>query len=293
MTKNKFNLLLTIVLFHVIVISGSLGCELMGMCFNKTVPVNDHFSELRQHGMSNPDGWGIALYPDNEALIFKEAKNARQSDLASFVSSWQGLKSGVVVAHLRAAAVGGSEFQNTHPFRREQGGRHYVLAHNGVIRNYDEGLILNRHFPVGINDTEFLLCYLVGKIEERGIDIWSAQDYVWFDKLLHDVNDYGNLNILFADGKRLFIFRDKKNYNTLYHLERNPPYGPVHFISRNETVDLSIIYDHLTSGHVFSTKRLTNEDWEALEPGRLLVVESGGIVYDNKEIPRGNYVLMH
>jgi len=39
-------------------------CELLGMSFNLPVRPSISFRGFRHRGEENPDGWGIAFYPD-------------------------------------------------------------------------------------------------------------------------------------------------------------------------------------------------------------------------------------
>ncbi len=39
-------------------------CELFAMSFNQPVRPSISFNGFRRRGKQNPDGWGLALYPD-------------------------------------------------------------------------------------------------------------------------------------------------------------------------------------------------------------------------------------
>ncbi len=60
-------------------------CELLGMSFNKFVKPIISFTGFKQRGEHNPDGWGIAFYPDKSAQVFKEPITATSSPLAEFL----------------------------------------------------------------------------------------------------------------------------------------------------------------------------------------------------------------
>ncbi len=145
---------------------------------------------------------------------------------------------------------------------------------------------LRRHQAVGINDTEYLLCYLTGEIEEKGVAAWDAEAFGWLEGLLRDINETGSLNCLFSDGERFFAYHDKNGYNSLLLTHRTPPYGPVRFAKRGTAVDLGAIHDDATRGYVFATKPLTDETWTSLKPGRLLVIEAGEIIHRGTTPPK-------
>ena len=47
-------------------------CELLAMSFNLPVTPNISFKAFRSRSERNPDGWGIAFYPDESVQIIKE-----------------------------------------------------------------------------------------------------------------------------------------------------------------------------------------------------------------------------
>ncbi|MHA1709912.1 MAG: class II glutamine amidotransferase, partial [Candidatus Baldrarchaeia archaeon] len=65
-------------------------CELLGMCFNMPVQPKISFRAFRRRGRENPDGWGIAFYPDsgNAACVFKEPLEAMSSRLSEFIAGY-------------------------------------------------------------------------------------------------------------------------------------------------------------------------------------------------------------
>ena len=76
-------------------------CELLGISFNLPVNPKISFKGFQQRGECNPDGWGIAFYPDESAQIFKEPVEAAESSLANFIQEYSGIKSNIFIAHVR------------------------------------------------------------------------------------------------------------------------------------------------------------------------------------------------
>ena len=251
------------------------ACELLGFSFSENVPARRLFSAFRCRGSRNSDGWGVAFYPDRSAALFKEATNATESNLAEFLTTYKHLEGKLLIAHVRKASVGGRAHQNTHPFLRELGGRDFVLAHNGTLKDFRTRLKLSRIKPLGINDSEFLLCYLLGRIDEKGIVEWGDSSFKWLRGELRRTNDTGSLNCLFSDGTHLFAYHDKNGSNSLYYLERKAPYSRVRFPDLPKEIDLSAIYPEPAVGIIVATKPLTDESWTRLVPGQLLVVKDG------------------
>ncbi len=273
--KNKALLTITAICAIFMLCGNVPACELMAYSFNQDIPANNLFSAFRCRGKNNPDGWGIAFYADKAAVLFKEPCSAPESVLAEFLTTYPGLQRKLVIAHVRKASVGGKAYQNTHPFVRELNGREYVLAHNGTLRNYQSVLKLDRVMPLGINDTEFLLCYLLGRIEKKNISDWDTQAFEWMQRELRVINDYGALNCIFSDGTYLFAYYDKKGYNGLYYLMHKAPYGQTYFKDLSQSIDLSKVYPETATGVVIVTRPLTDERWERFTPGQLMVFKSG------------------
>lgn len=70
-------------------------CELLGMSFNRPVSCRFTFQGFTRRGNFNPDGWGIALYPEGYKAVqaIKEAVRAGTSELADFVKNYYGFSS--------------------------------------------------------------------------------------------------------------------------------------------------------------------------------------------------------
>src|SRR5271157_1711917 len=106
-------------------------CELLGISCSVRVRLGRYFKTFRRRGedlpegLGNPDGWGIALYPDGKAVqVIKEAIPAASSKLSEFLSTYEHLCSKIFVAHVRKASPGlAVTFSNSHPFCREVRGK--------------------------------------------------------------------------------------------------------------------------------------------------------------------------
>jgi len=264
------------------------ACELMGFSANESIPANNLFAAFRLRSLENPDGWGLAFYPDKSAVTFKEAANAAESELAQFLENYPLLRSRILIAHVRNASVGGTAHQNTHPFARELNGKEYTLVHNGTLRDFRSRLELGRIQPLGINDSEFLLCYLLGRMEKNGVLDWDEESFNWLREEMHIANDAGSLNCLFSDGTYLFAYHDKNGYNGLYCLSRKAPYGKVRFTDLAEEIDLSVTYPETAVSVLVATNPLTDEPWEKITPGQLLVFKDGVQLFPIAAPNKGN-----
>ncbi len=258
-----------------------LACEVMGFSFNERVSGRHLFADFRVRGARHVDGWGVALYPDKSLQLIKEGRPANESDLAEFLTRYKGLESDILIAFLRTGSpgCGGPSHQNSHPFLRELNGRDFVLAHEGTIHDFREKLKLGRAKPLGINDSEFLCCYLVGRMEEAGIKEWNTAAFAWIDNVLHETSALGSVTCMFSDGDYLFVYLDERDPEDLFYVRRAAPYGRVYFKHAEKEVDLSKIYTDSAKGYVFATRPLTNEKWTPLPAASLMVLKKGEVVY--------------
>jgi predicted glutamine amidotransferase len=252
-------------------------CELLGLCFNEPVLASLSFRGFRRRGRHHPDGWGVAGYRDGAAQIFKEPTRADDSRLAALVRDYAGLKSRVIIAHVRFASAGGKSLANTHPFCREVAGSELVLAHNGTLEPHRLEPMLDGLFtPVGETDSEAVLCALASWLVARRVPFDAyARIHGW----LRELNGCGRLNLLFSDGRRLFAYCDDSGPKGLSYVRRSAPFGPVALRDEDWEVDLGAEKRPGQRGHVVASQPLTDEPWQAFPPGALIVFADGAIVY--------------
>lgn len=260
-------------------------CELLGLCFNLPVRPDISFRGFRHRGENNPDGWGIAFFPDESAQIIKEEISAKQSKLSKFLLDYLEIEAPIFIGHVRRASTGGISRKNTHPFNRELNGTEYVFAHNGKLNH--ENLELGRFKPIGETDSETAFCYLLHRIENAPTDILKSMNknkyFDWLAERLEEINKYGSLNCIFSDGKYLLCYHDKDGYNGLCFVQRRSPYGKVKLVDEDWEVNLAEEKSPDQEGYIVATKRLTKaEHWEDFEPGELIVFTEGKIAYSNK-----------
>ncbi len=281
MNRRVARVLLPVMVIAAIPWSKASGCEVMGFSFSERVPGRHLFADFRIRGARHVDGWGVALYPDKSLQLIKEGKPANESDLAEFLTRYKGLESDILIAFLRTGSpgCGGPSHQNSHPFLRELNGRDFVLAHEGTIHDFRKKLKLGRAKPLGINDSEFLCCYLVGRIEEAGIKEWNNEAFAWIDQVLHETSAQGSVTCMFSDGEYLFVYLDERDPEDLFYVRRAAPYGKVYFKHVEKEIDLSEVYPASAKGFVFATKPLTTEKWTPLLAASLMVLKKGEIVY--------------
>ena len=259
-------------------------CELLGVSSNKPIKANISFKVLQSRAAENPDGWGLAFYPDQSALIFKEPVEANQSKLADFVATYGNIRSRIFLCHIRRWLPESRAYKNTHPFSREFNGKAYVFAHNGAIPQVAMRRFHFRRFhPIGDTDSERLFCHLMDFIAQQMLDLADEADLSLLEDHLRDINRHANtkLNCLLSDGNHLLCYRDSGALGSLYLLHRTPDYlEKVKLYGDNELqFKFEIQKASDERAVIVATHPLTDENWSILSPGSLTVLKDGHVTY--------------
>lgn len=256
-------------------------CELMGMCFEKSVGAEVSIREFALRDHENADGWGLAWYHDGSLTLVKEPLSWRKSEYARFLVSYEMLRSHIFIGHVRHATVGGPpKHSDTHPFSRELSGRHYCFAHNGTVANAKTALPLDRFHPIGDTDSEHIFCYVLDALAERQRHLESEDDWRWLHAQLQMLNEMGKLNCLLSDGRRLFCYHDMNGFKGL-HIHGAALDDDTERHLDDEGVSLELESDTPSRGVVIATRPLNDSPWHSFRKGELLVVEAGRLVYSS------------
>ncbi|WP_370004684.1 class II glutamine amidotransferase [Methanothermobacter sp. KEPCO 2] len=252
-------------------------CELLGFCFNREVKPSFSLRGFRKRSENNPDGWGLAFYPDESVQVYKEPCPSKESPLSQFLENYEPIGSRIIISHIRQITSGDRSHRNTHPFQREWDGRDYVFAHNGTLSiDNPEG---GRYKPVGTTDSEIAFCHIMNRISEKGVKFRGDEDYVWLWSVLNEINGHGRFNCLLSDGKHLFSYHDIRGYKGLHQLHRKAPYGPVELLDDDYQIDLAHEKKPDQEGYIIASKPLTSEKWEAFLQGELRVYRDGKLIF--------------
>jgi predicted glutamine amidotransferase len=265
-------------------------CELLGMSAHHPASITLSLNEFARHGGEtgpHADGWGVAFYEGPDANLIRESTSAADSVLMSTLRGYR-LASEIVIAHIRNASFGPVELRNTHPFRRELGGRVHIFAHNGDLPD-----IVNRYrldqagitLPVGTTDSEHAFCLLIQRLSavwlgSRGIpSLQSRRDVV--AEFARQIGELGSANFLYSDGDALFVHG---------HVRTQPDgsIGPpgLHYVSvtcdygfgQSDLASVKLESDRLQKVTLIATKPLNDGNWLPLHEGELLIVKGGEIV---------------
>ncbi len=255
-------------------------CQLLALAFNEPVTTSLSFRGFRHRANCNPHGWGLATFDGSTAAIVKEPCRADESDEVESIINNHDLTSKIFIGHVRYGNVGGVSERNTHPFVRKLRGKDIVLAHNGTLAKDDlKPHVDDRYKPEGTTDSELALCVLVTWLIDQNV---SLTDFVAIHDRLRELNESGNMNILFSDGEQLFAYHDANGYNGLCFTRRESPFSCVTLRDEDWTANLPEEKSPRQRGYVIATKALTEgETWTNLKHGALMVFKRGEIVYSN------------
>ena len=234
-------------------------CELFGVTADKKINVNAYLQSFFRHSKVQPDGWGLALFDDNNISIEKEPVKASTSKYLEHRLQGK-IQTAKMMAHIRRATMGEVNFNNTHPFSAiDESGRRWVLVHNGTIFEAP-GLSKYQYSQQGSTDSERILLYIIDRVNSRfmqdpcGFDV--NERLALIDEIILQVVPGNKLNLLLYDGDYFYVHKNEKG--TLYTLEK----------------------PGIT---LFATRPLDEWEWKELPMNRLLVYKDGKKVYSGTE----------
>jgi len=264
-------------------------CELFSL--SSLHPTNISFSleEFADHGGHNgphKDGWGVAYYEDLDLRLFREPCPASSSPCVKLLRE-HGLRSNIVISHIRMATQGDNALRNTQPFCRALGGRMHTFVHNGDLDGIDElpGFNTGDWRPIGETDSEHAFCHLMHQLSV----IWRQASPPSLGQRLEIIDNFagrlrplGPANFIYSDGEYLYAHGDKRTQpgRAGYH----PP--GLYWLARNcgladETQALPGItleqtrYDQQVV--LVASVPLSVEPWQPFDEGQILVMKSGTI----------------
>jgi glutamine amidotransferase len=270
-------------------------CELMGLSFAKPVMASVSIQAFSERSCDNPDGWGLAWYPDRSIALVKQPVRWSMEH-TRFLDHYPGLISSVYVAHVRHKTVGPApSHADTHPFVRELNGREYCFAHNGTLTGDFWKRPLGRFHPIGSTDSEFVFCLLLAELASfarladelaqtnadgcfRHAAPNAEQRWKWLHQYLWRLNDFGRLNCVLTDGEWLLVYHDKNGWKNMTYRNIFLHEESQHHFS-DATVAVNLQAAPVNRGVIVATNPLSVEGWEYFLPGEMKVLHEGTIAF--------------
>lgn len=240
-------------------------CELLGMIAAREVDATGLLRSFYSHSERHPNGWGLAVRRGGRIDIEKEPLKALRSRRLEEILD-EGVRTDILLAHIRYATVGGEAYENSHPFtEKDSFGRQWTLIHNGTIFSYSH-LSPFQYRQQGRTDSERILLYLIHMINSRqrmlGGPMSVLERLGLLQAILRDMARGNKLNLILYDGELMYVHT---NYaNSLYVLQRD---GAV----------------------FFSTVPLTEEDWQPV-PFTTLCAYKNGRCFFQGDAHGGEYI---
>lgn len=249
-------------------------CQLLGMNANVPTDICFSFTGFRQRGGAtddHADGWGIGFFEDAGCRVFIDTEPSVSSPIAALVSAYP-IRSRHVISHIRKATQGRTLLQNTHPFQREIGGRYWLFAHNGDLKDFApvDGPVQR----VGDTDSEAAFCHLLNHVLAAHPDGRpnDAELLALLTRVAGDIARHGTFNFLLSNGDWLFAHCSTQ----LAWLIREAPFSVAHLADDDVSVDFREHTGAEDRVAVIATAPLTdNEPWEIVPPGTLLLFRDG------------------
>lgn len=247
----------------------------------------DAFSQRGGGNAPHADGWGIAYYDDGDVRRIRDTEAAAGNHWVGCLRE-HGLRSRLVIAHVRKATLGEKILPNTQPFARELGGRVHVFAHNGHVPAVRESptFALNSRRPIGNTDSEWAFCNLLHRMEPlwAGGELPSVRQRA--DVVLQfaeDLRACGIANFLYADGELVFLHGHRR---PLDGGKRSEPPG-LCFLERTcgcgeEAVQgggVQVASPCEQRVLIAATAPLTGEAWSPLAEGEVAVFRNGELLF--------------
>ncbi len=259
-------------------------CQILGSSFNTEVSFKHILPEFQELSLLNPDGWGIATYSNGKCHIEKDSLPMMKSPKASQLIHRPDLKSKLLLAHVRQMNNSRVDDANCHPFYCEYENKTFSYVHNcGLLNNQRRDyLIANeikpRHFyPKSSNQAEKIYCYIMDELKEFHLKEWNQYGFEFLNKTFNELNENRLLNAIMTDGENLFVYPGYEGYG-IYAVHRDINTKEIKTKKTKTTYRFTQSEDH-EEGWLFSTSKLTDENWISLEAGKLHVYRNGLQIY--------------
>jgi transglutaminase-like putative cysteine protease/predicted glutamine amidotransferase len=261
--------------------------NLLAMCFEGELAPSFDLRCLHP-GRRPPDGWGLGYYPGGEpsAAVLKEPAPPPGSIRSELIKAWESLASSLFVLHIRTATWGSNTDANTQPFERTWGGRHWLLAHSGSLRDRLATAPGALFEPVGSTDTERVFCELLNRAVERSWRSIGEMEPEALRQWFVDLNEHGSMTTVLTDGRDLVVYADREEHGGVYVWEIRPPHGTVAFGDDDLEVDLSRRGTKARKGVIVCSEELTagagsdvKAQWHKVPPGHLLIIRQGVVTH--------------
>lgn len=242
------------------------------------------FSEVR--GGARTLGWGLGWYPDDQqsAAVIKDPGARVGHVLTDAITDWSNFRSTIFFGKVQGAGAGYGQ-ADTQPFTRSFAGKDWLYLHYGDLDKQALNELHGRQKrllePLGRTDSELAFCDLLAQLQEgkarRLSEIDPAVLHSWFLRF----DGLGSANMCLADGQSIACFHGSHSPKKLCFSRLQPPDRLE--IYDSETIRLAITdpRDAFRTAFVVTSSPFSAGEWFAMEPGQLIIINHGAIVWSS------------
>ena len=248
---------------------------------------------------SHSFGWGLGWYPGNQpsAMIIKDPAARGTQVFTESLTDWTNFRSNIFFCKVRGADRGYNQAE-TQPFARSFAGSDWLFMHNGDL---DKTLLTEVYQgdirllePVGGTDSELAFCNLLAKMQVHGArriaEVDPNEILSWFQRF----DGFGSSDMYLSDGQTGCCFQGTQSPKQLYFSRLRPPNNLQELESDNIRVAVDDPRDTFRTALVVTSNRFPMGDWTPMQPGQMIVVNRGMIVWnsvveDNTWVPLPDY----
>lgn len=231
-------------------------CEVYGFCGNRPTKLNKYTDEFWLHSRIHQDGFGYYLVDKSDLYVNPKSAMSYIDKL-----NHKSFKSKLALCHIRFKTHGPASSENCHPFiKHDSHGVEWSLIHNGYIEdNYTTAAL--SVLQDGETDSERILLCIIEAVNRYYEHCWidNVDEFLFFlyrtiEMTLSELSHLGKTNLIFTD-----------NMTNNMYVYMNSPF--------------TLFYLKTDSGFHISTTKLTNENWDPVEPYKLHIFNNGKIIY--------------
>jgi transglutaminase-like putative cysteine protease/predicted glutamine amidotransferase len=231
-------------------------------------------------------GWGLAWYPpeDRGVAVLKDPSRATNNHMKEMLAQWEHFRSNIFLGHLRGAAMRIAH-EDTHPITRPYAGRDFVIVHNGQLDDdFRDKLDLSTYpefQPVGMTDTEHVLCWILMKMRQEGVSTFEEMGHAKLHGLLQEVDNIGSLNVMLSDGVDLIVHQDQQGFHPLHYARKIPPHENDLMESEELNIKLMSAQDYNSSVIMFASNPTKTKGWDMMSSGQTLICRKSQIIWNS------------
>jgi transglutaminase-like putative cysteine protease/predicted glutamine amidotransferase len=186
------------------------------------------------------------------------------------------------VMHIRQAKWGASSEANTQPFYRSWGGRDWLMAHSGSMRDRLEVTPGAQFQPVGSSDTEIIFCEFLSRMARHGFRRLADVDLATIQRWFAAQNTHGSMTTVLTDGLDLLVYADADAEGEVFLWHILPPYNVLSVADAELEVDLTKRGAKSCKGIVVASNPMEPTSdcaprWVPVSPGSLVALRQGAI----------------